>query len=195
MRHSASVYFLPWQFMVIRLAHFKSSFWSSRPPNGMRFFINRRETSPLQPYFHEIRYLHPNFFMEVPNILSLISHHSIFRCGADQVGTFEWINMELKNSNWVRMYLNESCSPPLPDSGGLKRWWHQNCFDKTSKVDNSVSPDNATILQKMILFLCVHIQSLLNGSLSRLVLGSEFFIFLCLIYVLALISSLLWLYR
>jgi hypothetical protein len=82
-------------FTMIKLTPSKSSLWSSRPLNDMMFFANRRRTSPLQPYFHEIRDLHPNLFMKVPNILSLINDHSIFRCGADQVGTFERINMEL----------------------------------------------------------------------------------------------------
>jgi hypothetical protein len=85
-------------FTMIKLTPSKSSFWSSRLLNDMMFYANGRGTSPLQPYFHEIRHLHPNFFMKVPNILSLINHHLIFRCRANQVGTFERINMELQIS-------------------------------------------------------------------------------------------------
>ena len=34
-------------------------------------------------------------------------------------------------------------------------------------MDNSVSPDSATIMEKLIWFLCVHTQRLLNGFLLR----------------------------
>jgi alpha-D-ribose 1-methylphosphonate 5-triphosphate synthase subunit PhnI len=62
----------------------------------MIFFANKRGTSLLQPYYHEIRLLHPNISIEVPNILSLISHHSIFRLEADKVNNFKRMNMELQ---------------------------------------------------------------------------------------------------
>jgi hypothetical protein len=62
----------------------------------MRVFANGRGTSPLQPYFHEIRRLHPNFSIEVPNILSLMSHHSILRFRLGVVSTFERMNVKLQ---------------------------------------------------------------------------------------------------
>jgi hypothetical protein len=36
--------------------------------------------------------------MEISNILSLISHHSIFRFGADQVDNFMHMNVQLYTS-------------------------------------------------------------------------------------------------
>ena len=69
--------------------------------------------------------------------------------------------------NWIKINPNERCAPCLLDLGGLRRLWLYNCSDEALKMGNSVSPDNTTILQKMIWFLCVYIQKLLNGSLLR----------------------------
>jgi len=141
---------------MIRLALFKSSLWSSRPLNDMRFFFtNRRATSPPQPYFHKIILLHPNLSIEVLNILSLISHHSIFRFQVNLTTSNEWI-WTYKPPNWVRLDPNERCTLLLPTSGGLKWRWCQNCSDKALKVSNSFNPGNATIMQKPIWFSCVH---------------------------------------
>jgi len=74
-------------------------------PNNMKIFSNGRETSILQPYFHKIRRLHHNFSMEFLDILSLISHHSIFRFEANQVDTFKQINVEQHN---FKLSKNES---------------------------------------------------------------------------------------
>ena len=100
MRRSPIIHLIPWQFWMIGLAPFKSSLWSSRPPNVTKFFANGKETSPLQPYFHEIERSHLNSFMEVSNILSLISHHCIFRFQTNRVGTFKRMNIELQTSKW-----------------------------------------------------------------------------------------------
>ena len=115
----ASVHLLPWQFAMIKSAPFKSSLWSSRPPNDMLFFANGRGTSPLQSYLHEIRRLHSNVFIEVPNILSLFSHHSIFKFWADQVGTFKRVNVKLQTSKLNKLDPNKRSAPPLPTLGGI----------------------------------------------------------------------------
>jgi len=112
MRRSVSIYLLPWQLMMIRLASSKSLLWSSRPPNDMWFFANGKGTSPLQPHFHEIRRLHPNSFIEISNILSLISHYSIFRFLADRVGTFKRVNVELHASKSNKVESKQNiCAP------------------------------------------------------------------------------------
>jgi hypothetical protein len=81
---------------MIELAPIKSSLWSSRSLNNTRVLVNERRTSFLQPTFHEIEGLHPNYSIEVSNILSMISHHCIFRFLADRVDTFKQMNVELQ---------------------------------------------------------------------------------------------------
>jgi hypothetical protein len=61
-------------------------------------FFKIKEKSHLQTYFHEIRCLHPNFSIEVLNILSLISHHSIFILQVDPVSNFKHMNVKLQTS-------------------------------------------------------------------------------------------------
>jgi hypothetical protein len=115
----ASIHLLPWQFAMIKAAPFKSSLWSSRPLNGMRFFVNGRGTSPLQSYLHEIRRLHPNVFIEVPNILSLFSYHSIFKFWADPVGTFKRVNVKLETSKLNKVRSKQKKCTPSPNF----RWY------------------------------------------------------------------------
>jgi hypothetical protein len=62
---------------------------------------------------------------------------------------------------------NERCASLLLTLGGLERQWCQNCCDKALKVDNSISPNNAIIIQKPTYFFCVHTQNFLNEFLSK----------------------------
>jgi hypothetical protein len=111
MRRLASVHLFPRQFTIVRLTSSKSLLWSSRPSYGMWFFFNWRGTSTLQPYFHEIGRLHPYSSIEISNILSQISHHSIFRFWADQVGTFKRVMWSYKPPNWTTLDPNKRCAP------------------------------------------------------------------------------------
>jgi len=154
-------------FTMIKLTPSKSSFWSSRLLNGMMFYANGRGTSPLQPYFHEIIHLHPNFFMKVPNILSLINHHSIFRCGANQVSTFEGINMELQISKLSKSRSKwKMCTPfnrfrwSQATMMSELLWWSLESWQLSQ-------PRQCNYFAKMIWFSCVYTRRLLNGSLLR----------------------------
>jgi len=86
----------------------------------------------------------------------------------DQVGNFKRLNAELQTFKLNKVGSKWKVCPLIPISGGLRQWWCHNCSDKALKVNNLVSLDSATIMQKTIWFLCVHIQRLLNGFLSRI---------------------------
>ena len=78
----------------------------------------------------------------------------------------EWM-WSYKPWNCIRLDSNERCESPLPTSNGLRWWWRQNCSKESSKVGNLVSHDWNIIVQKLILFWCVHTQRYLYEFLSR----------------------------
>ena len=72
-----------------------------------------------------------------------------------------------KPSNWVRLDKTERNVSSLPTLSGLRWRWHQNCFNKASKMVNLVSHDFVTYCTKPMIVLCDHTLDFFNGFLSR----------------------------
>jgi hypothetical protein len=87
--------FFFFSFLADRWGTFRCWIWRLRPLQSLQPPPFDRETPPLQPHVFNIKCLHPIFFMDLHNILSIVSQVHNFRHHAVWVGTFKSLNVEL----------------------------------------------------------------------------------------------------